>query len=425
MAQPGEPERDWVDRVSALAGRLGMNPVRVRWKLEGWRRRTAAAGQRASQRVAEARYPHQFCPECGALVDQSDSTCVRCGARLPSRVGQVARRAGFQLETLLTAERFLLVSMVLPYLWVLTQGESSSVLDLSPQDLVRWGGNYPPLTLAGQWWRLASYMFLHGGLMHLGFNAYALHIVAPAVEEFYGWTRCLLAFWITAVLAGVASLFFTGAGVSIGASGGLMGLIGLLGTWGHRSGTGVGRNVRNQMIRWTLYTGVFGYFIGADNAAHAGGLLAGIGLGFVFRPARIAGARAGSLWSLIRGLVPLLLLATLASIPLTPTLERALALGRPARGALEHQDLERAAVALGRACDSWRAGQRAPAAAAYAASLADITGRALDPQTVASYLEAACPALAGEPAGPPALGAPTPAPAAPAADTLQRNAPQP
>ena len=60
-----------------------------------------------------------------------------------------------------------------------------------------------------------------------------------------------------------------------------MGLIGLVMVWGHRDGTGFGISLRNSFIKWVLIILVLGYFIGADNAAHLGGLGAGALLGFV------------------------------------------------------------------------------------------------------------------------------------------------
>jgi membrane associated rhomboid family serine protease len=73
-------------------------------------------------------------------------------------------------------------------------------------------------------------------------------------------------------------------GVGIGASGAMCGLMGLAAAAGHRAGTTRGRLMRNDMLKWLAYTLVFGYFIGADNRAHAVGFAAGALLGLAVAP---------------------------------------------------------------------------------------------------------------------------------------------
>src|SRR6185295_9802622 len=89
---------------------------------------------------------------------------------------------------------------------------------------------------------------------------------------------------VTGILAGWGSELWGLYGVGIGASGALMGLIGLAAGWGHREGTSMGRIIRDQMVKWGIYTIVFGFFIHADNVAHAAGFISGALLGLVSRP---------------------------------------------------------------------------------------------------------------------------------------------
>src|SRR5436305_1418866 len=63
---------------------------------------------------------------------------------------------------------------------------SGHALQFDRYALLRWGGNYRPLTLAGQWWRLLSAIFVHGGLLHLLFNMIALLDIGLLLERKVG-----------------------------------------------------------------------------------------------------------------------------------------------------------------------------------------------------------------------------------------------
>src|SRR5690348_9713403 len=61
--------------------------------------------------------------------------------------------------------------------------------DPTSQQLIRSGANYGPLTFGGEWWRLLSYAFLHGGFLHIGFNMWCLWSLGGLCESLYGtWT---------------------------------------------------------------------------------------------------------------------------------------------------------------------------------------------------------------------------------------------
>ena len=330
-----EQSGGWTERVVRLAAALGANPVRVRWKLQSLQERLRAGRRRVGSRKEQLEYRHQICPHCGSLQDGAATVCLRCNQSLSSRPVRVVQQVGGLLG--LTPTRLLMLLCVLGYAWVLATGESSSFFNLSGRDLVRWGGNAAWLTLDGGWWRLATYMLLHGGIWHIGFNLYALHIIGPLTEQIYGPRRLLLLFWVTGVLAGITSLgvgilaSLTGGGVlgwvfpqgvSISASGSIMGLTGVMAAWGHRSRTTVGLQIRNVMLRWALYTLIFGLLIRADNGAHFGGFVAGGLLGLLLDPQRFPARSplARRLWDHAGPLGLALVLATALAIPATPWL---------------------------------------------------------------------------------------------------------
>src|SRR5690606_40325500 len=86
--------------------------------------------------------------------------------------------------------------------------------------------NYGPHSLAGQWWRLVSCMFVHIGLLHLGVNLWALYAIGPLVERMLGHVGFVLLYFISGCLASFASVWFSPMVVSAGASGALFGLVG-------------------------------------------------------------------------------------------------------------------------------------------------------------------------------------------------------
>lgn len=91
--------------------------------------------------------------------------------------------------------------------------------------LIRLGGVTPWLLERGEWWRLISGAFLHGGLLHLGFNMVVLYVLGRFVERIFGSERFLILYTACAIGGGLASVAFMNAAVSVGASGALWGLL--------------------------------------------------------------------------------------------------------------------------------------------------------------------------------------------------------
>ncbi len=281
MANPPEDEGfDWIEAVVKLAGMVGMNKVRVRWKLMRFREGAAQQGRRVRTRTAHVRYEHKICGRCGAINDREAKVCVECEERLRSHTFQQVERLGVSAPDFLSVSTVLCVAMIAIYALLATES-AGGLWSLDSLTLLRHGGSYPPAVYDGEWWRLGTSIFLHAGLWHIGFNTIALWQIGPSLEGLYGRHRMLFFFMLTGVLAAAGSVVFRAGGVGIGASGAIMGLIGLAAGWGQRDGTTVGREVRNRMVKWAIYVMLFGWFIGADNMAHGIGFLAGGAMGFL------------------------------------------------------------------------------------------------------------------------------------------------
>ncbi|WP_343530895.1 rhomboid family intramembrane serine protease [Pedobacter sp.] len=153
-------------------------------------------------------------------------------------------------------------------------------------DLLNWGANFKPLTTHGQWWRLLTSTFLHGGLMHLLANMYGLLFVGIFLEPLLGKVRYALIYLATGILASVASICWYDATVSVGASGAIFGLYGLflamLLTKVYAPNVAKPFLISTSVfICFNLLMGLTG---GIDNAAHIGGLLSGFLIGIILSP---------------------------------------------------------------------------------------------------------------------------------------------
>jgi rhomboid protease GluP len=105
---------------------------------------------------------------------------------------------------------------------------SGPSLDFNGQVMEHFGANIGPYTLSGQWWRLLTYMFLHGGLMHIGFNMWCLWDLGQLCESLYGRATFAALYLITGIAGGLASIAWNPGVVSVGASGAIFGLAGAL-----------------------------------------------------------------------------------------------------------------------------------------------------------------------------------------------------
>ena len=187
-----------------------------------------------------------------------------------------------------------------------------------------WGGSIAQRDLLDSSWRLLASTFLHGGAAHVFFNATSMLIFGPTVERIF--TRW--GFWIVYAFGGAAASFASiawrlarhGAGpsISVGASGAIFALGGalLVGSWRLRHRLAVGRaRAMGAALLFLIVQSLAAGFTehGTDNAAHAGGLLAGALLaGVVPLSIRLGGAPAGFVIRLLGVIGVLALVVSLA-----------------------------------------------------------------------------------------------------------------
>ena len=153
--------------------------------------------------------------------------------------------------------------------------------------LLQWGGNIGFSTLNGQYWRLLSSIFIHSGIVHLFCNMFALLYIGTILEKTIGKGKFIFVYLVSGIMASVASIFIHSNILSVGASGAIFGLFGVL-----LSLLLFKEFTINDFSKKSLYSTV-GFFVlynimygfnneGIDNAAHIGGFLSGFLIGFVY-----------------------------------------------------------------------------------------------------------------------------------------------
>ena len=151
-------------------------------------------------------------------------------------------------------------------------------------ELLEVGGLRRFEVVNGEYWRLYTSMFLHGGLGHLTMNLIGLAIGGAYLEYIVRPVRFMIFYFFTGLIASLASILWYENTISVGASGAIFGIYGAIIAFAVLNITLI-----FQQKALLIYLGVFvwfnllfGYWVGADNAAHLGGLISGVIIGFAF-----------------------------------------------------------------------------------------------------------------------------------------------
>jgi rhomboid protease GluP len=260
----------------------------MRWRLDRFREKMSGifGGQSEPPRP-------KLCPACGTLVGATATRCHQCGASLTFSVAAASRSLGRLLPAASPATYGILSLSCLLYLvsllWTIRLsgfqmpegGGISGIFDLggiASQVLARMGESAPLVYNLTQPWRFVTAVFLHGSILHIAFNMWVLMDIGPQIEELYGSARYLFVY----VLTGIGGYFLSSlmGKFSVGGSGALLGLVGVMlaMTMGSRS-AGM-QMLRSRLIKWLIYIAVWGLlFQGIDNYAHLGGFATGFVLG--------------------------------------------------------------------------------------------------------------------------------------------------
>lgn len=202
---------------------------------------------------------------------------------------------------------------VLAYLWSIVQ--SGDVVDIGLRALVDMGALYGPvIVFNGEWWRLLSAMFLHGGMTHILMNMVSLYLIGRGMEHYFSRAAYITLYLFSGLLGGTASLYMHPTGVGIGASGAIFGVFGALGGYflAHRAYIAAeeGKAIFKDFAVIIGLNFVLGLSVASiDMSAHIAGMFTGFVGGFLIARNRyftvpFAVASAGAVWLMLTMILP-------------------------------------------------------------------------------------------------------------------------
>ena len=134
----------------------------------------------------------------------------------------------------------------------------------------------PSKILNGEYYRLLSCIFMHGGIIHLLCNMYCLYVIGPQVESFFGKIKYIVIYLLSGIIGSLMSLSITNS-ISLGASGAIFGLLGSILYFGYHYRVYLSQAIKSQIIPIIVLNLFLGFILnGVDNAAHIGGLIGGV-----------------------------------------------------------------------------------------------------------------------------------------------------
>jgi rhomboid protease GluP len=227
--------------------------------------------------------------------------CLRCGTELPVNdegmapvlcdncAGRATRRARVGLKTGTMRDRpattaLLAINLAVYTAMVLT---GAGFWEMNGSALLKWGANFGPMTLSGEYWRLVTAGFLHGGLLHIAFNMWCLWSLGELSERLFGKWQTFAIYLVTGVGGSLLSIASDSNRFEVGASGAIFGIAGAL-LAGVKFGnltisSGEKRAITSSMIFFVGINFMLGQssFMGGrvDNMCHLGGFVTGLLIG--------------------------------------------------------------------------------------------------------------------------------------------------
>ena len=290
-------------------------PYQWQWRIDKWKASLGGLFGRSNKQ----RRP-QLCPSCGSLVGINANRCHECGTNLTFSMAAVTRSLSGVFGGPAPVTSVLLVANLLmfgvEFMATTAQGGGAglSILwGMGGEATERLGMIIPhSIFFEHQWYRLVTAMFLHGGLLHLGFNMMALMQLGPTLEELYGSARYLFLYVFTGIFGFLVSAF-TGH-FSLGASGAILGIVGALLAVTSRKGGSYMAELRSRLISSVVLLFAIGFLprVRIDNTAHFAGLVSGFVLGRIFADREPMNARERNIAYMLGWIAGLTVIASFA-----------------------------------------------------------------------------------------------------------------
>lgn len=294
--------------------------VAVPWTLAELIRRLVAKFARGKPRLVEggeADAHHVTCPACGTELEASRECigrkvqCAECGAKWitdgvneyssgsnPQETGQEYHGNVFHLLHVggIPAATSILVAVNVAVSIFLYFRTGSIMPDV--RAYVQYGANFRPLTVGGQWWRIATSAFLHFGLIHLLINVLCLFSIGRTLEKLVGNINIIVAYFFASLVGGLFSCIFHADEVCAGASSAVFGFFGTEVSYVLQMRKEYNLTSRETIdyikssLAFVVINLIYSLKPGIDMAAHIGGFLAGLAFGTILAISRKRGDTA-------------------------------------------------------------------------------------------------------------------------------------
>ncbi|HWQ31760.1 MAG TPA: rhomboid family intramembrane serine protease [Blastocatellia bacterium] len=266
----------------------------------------------------------KMCQACRGLIAADSAVCPLCGAQAHYAGGGATAVAGALTVTgvIFTLN---LIFYALSLLLTTRLREGNAGFDFTPNGFANYllGSAQRGAIVDGQYWRLVTYAFLHGGIMHILFNSLALIQAGRLAEEAFGRAKFICLYLVAAVCGGLAA--FIGSSGLVGASGAIFGLIGATAVYGYKRRDSYGQALKSAMVQWLIYGAIISFLPGISWQAHLLGLAGGAGMAWFLGDAEETAQsyRRAKIWQVAAALSWLLIIASfvLMSLGLRATME--------------------------------------------------------------------------------------------------------
>jgi rhomboid protease GluP len=230
-----------------------------------------------------------LCPECHAAAYRAASL---------SPAPAPTARVETDLSSRFTPTNILIGINIAVFILMALSGVSA--VSPQPEQLVKWGANYGPLSLGTQPWRILTSNYVHIGVLHIFFNMWCLLNLGKLAERIFDRWTYLLVYTFSGIAGSLASLWKHPQGVGAGASGAIFGLAGALIAALYLgklpfSKAVIGPTLKS-LIMFAAYNLFFGLVPGIDNSAHLGGLVSGLAMGAALAPHLTDSAESRAQW---------------------------------------------------------------------------------------------------------------------------------
>jgi rhomboid protease GluP len=226
---------------------------------------------------------HKINPQCGLiLINNVDNKILYYSSGLENRVNELVNCINYRINAVSKSEKaeraivtYILIAVNV-LVFALTAYLSGSIFNSNINVLVLLGAKVNELISQGQYYRLVTCMFLHGGIIHITLNMYSLYFLGPLIEGIYGKVKYLAVYFISGILASMFSYWFS-PDISIGASGAIFGLLGAALVFAIKMRDRIRKEFIANVLSVIGVNLIIGFSIpNVDNFAHLGGLIGGI-----------------------------------------------------------------------------------------------------------------------------------------------------